>query len=216
MVLRIVERPITSGSDLFNKRGAGCVPIYWLDMNRYVVLLRGINVGGKNKIPMAELKCCLETQDCKNVTTYIQSGNVLLQSDLNAETLGPKIEAAITENFKLDSAAVKVLLLTRDQLQAVVDDKPSGFGEQSEKYHSDVIFLMGIEVGEAISMFDPREGVDQVWPGNGVIYSQRLSALRTKSRLSKIVGTRAYQSMTIRNWNTTVKLLDLVTALQSL
>ncbi|MFN2195678.1 MAG: DUF1697 domain-containing protein, partial [Anaerolineales bacterium] len=57
---------------------------------------------------------------------------------------------------------------------------------------------------------NPREGVDQVWPGDDVIYSQRLSALRTKSRLSKIMGTPAYKSMTIRNWNTTTKLLEIL------
>ena len=50
--------------------------------------------------------------------------------------------------------------------------------------------------------------VDEVWPGKGVIYSQRLSAQRTKSRLAKIVGTPAYKSMTIRSWATTLALLE--------
>jgi uncharacterized protein (DUF1697 family) len=102
------------------------------------------------------------------------------------------------------------LVLTKDQLQAVIDNKPAGFGEEPDKYHSDVIFLMGINEVEAMAVFDPREGVDKVWLGKGVIYSQRLSALRTKSRLGKIVGTTPYRSMTIRNWNTTTKLLALL------
>lgn len=174
------------------------------------MLLRGINVGGKNKVSMAELKRCLEEQGYENVVTYIQSGNVLLQSDLDAKTLGPKIETTLSQNFKLDSTIIKALVLTRDQLQVVIDEKPEGFGEQPEKYHSDVIFLIGIDAAQAMSVFSPREGVDQIWPGNGVIYSQRLSALRTKSRLSKIVGTPAYQSMTLRNWSTTTTLLSLM------
>lgn len=53
-----------------------------------------------------------------------------------------------------------------------------------------------------MSVFDPRDGVDEVWPGNGVIYSQRLSAERTRSRMGRIVGTKPYQSMTVRSWNT--------------
>ncbi|MCA9911371.1 MAG: DUF1697 domain-containing protein, partial [Anaerolineae bacterium] len=61
------------------------------------------------------------------------------------------------------------------------------------------------------SAFNPREGVDNVWPGEGVIYSQRLSAQRTKSRLNRIMAAPAYKSMTIRNWNTTTKLLDMLT-----
>jgi uncharacterized protein (DUF1697 family) len=61
-----------------------------------------------------------------------------------------------------------------------------------------------------MKVFDPRPGVDSVWPGRGVIYSQRLSAQRTKSRLGKIVGSPAYQSMTIRSWTTTLALLELL------
>lgn len=179
-------------------------------MKSYVVLLRGINVGGKNKVPMTELKHCLEALGCKSVSTYIQSGNVLVRSGLEAEALGLKIEAALVQNFKLDSAAVKVLILTKDQLQAIVDSKPIGFGEEPERYYDDVIFLMNISAAEAMSVFNPRERVDQVWSGNGVIYSRRLGALRTKSRLSKVTGTLAYQSMTIRTWNTAAKLLELI------
>ena len=179
-------------------------------MKSYVVLLRGINVGGKNNISMTELKFCLEEQGFEDVMTYIQSGNVILQSSLDATALGQKIEAMLSNKFKLDSSIIKVLILTEDQLQAVIDERPKGFGEQPDKYHSDAIYLMGIDADQAMSVFNPREGVDQVWPGNCVIYSQRLSALRTKSRLSKIVGTPAYQSMTIRSWSTTTKLLSLM------
>ena len=69
---------------------------------------------------------------------------------------------------------------------------------------------MGISADEAMKVFKPREGVDNVWQGDLAIYSQRLSAQRTQSRLSKIIGTPAYQSMTIRNWNTTTKLLKIL------
>lgn len=181
-------------------------------MKNYIVLLRGINVGGKNKIFMTELRRCLEEDGCENVSTYIQSGNVLLRSDLDTDTLGPKIERILPKYFKLDSSNIKVLVLSASHFEAIIDEKPEGFGEHSEKYHSDVIFLMGIDVIQAMSVFNSREGVDQVWSGNGVIYSQRLSTLRTRSRLSKIMGTSAYKFMTIRSWNTTKKLLELLQA----
>jgi uncharacterized protein (DUF1697 family) len=183
-------------------------------MNTYLILLRGINVGGKNKIPMADLKRCLEEDGCKNVLTYIQSGNVILQSDLDAAALGPKIEAMLTKKFKLDSDLIKVLVLTEEQLQAVIDQKPKGFGDQPDKYYSDAVFLMGIGIDEAMSVFSPREGVDRVWPGNGVVYSERLGVMRVKSRLNRIVGTGPYKSMTIRNWNTTTKLLEILKNLE--
>ena len=179
-------------------------------MNTYVVLIRGINVGGKNKVRMAALRNRLEDLGFLNVSTYIASGNVVLRSDKDAEAIKAQIEAALPESFELDSALIKVLVLTGDQFQAVVDNKPDGFGEQPEVYHSDAIFLIDIDAAQTIAVFDPREGVDQVWAGKGVIYSQRLSALRTKSRLNRIMATPAYKSMTIRNWNTTTKLLELL------
>jgi uncharacterized protein (DUF1697 family) len=179
-------------------------------MNTYVILLRGINVGGKNNVPMASLKKCLEELGFSNVSTYIASGNVILESGKPVNEVKAEIETALPASFRLDSELIKVHVLTRAQLQAVVDNKPDGFGEQPQTYHSDAIFLMGVDSAEAMSAFDPREGVDNVWPGEGVIYSQRLSAQRTKSRLNKIMASPVYKSMTIRNWNTTTKLLELL------
>jgi len=69
---------------------------------------------------------------------------------------------------------------------------------------------MDISATEAMPIFNPRDGVDTVWAGDGVIYSQRLSALRTKSRLSAMMASPLYKSMTIRSWNTTLKLAELL------
>jgi uncharacterized protein (DUF1697 family) len=181
-----------------------------MKLKTYIVLLRGINVGGKNKVPMSELKNCLEELGFSNVSTYIASGNVILESDKHPTEIKDRIEKALPSRFKLHSELIKVLVLSRNQLQAVIDNKPKGFGEQPMKYHSDAIFLMDIDSAQAIQVFNPREGVDKVWRGDGVIYSQRLSSQRTKSRLNKIMGIPAYKSMTIRNWSTTTKLLEIL------
>ena len=69
---------------------------------------------------------------------------------------------------------------------------------------------MGIDAATAFEVFDPRPGVDRVWPGDGVIYSERLSAQRTKSRLNKAISTPLYKSLTIRSWATTMALLELM------
>jgi uncharacterized protein (DUF1697 family) len=184
-------------------------------MDTYVVLIRGINVGGKNIVPMAGLRNCLEEQGFSNVSTYIASGNVILKSDKRADAVKDQIERVLSENFKLHDGFVKVWVLTHSQLQAIIENKPKGFGEQPDTYHSDVIFLMGVDAALAMPAFDPREGVDHVWPGDGVIYSQRLSAQRTKSRLNKIMATPVYKSMTIRNWNTTTQLLEILAKMEA-
>ncbi|KUL26315.1 DUF1697 domain-containing protein [Actinoplanes awajinensis] len=181
-------------------------------MKTFLILLRGINVGGKNKVPMAELRNCLEGLGFLDVSTFIASGNVVLTSDRTAVEVAAQIEAALPEAFKLDSELIKVLVLTRDQLQSVVDDRPEGFGDQPDKYHSDAIFLMGVTSAEVMPIFNPREGVDRVWPGDGVVYAERLSAQRTRSRLSAMMASPLYKSMTVRSWKTTVKLLEILRA----
>lgn len=178
-------------------------------MNIYIVLIRGINVGGKNKVPMADLKICLVDLGFSYVLTYIASGNVILKSDKAADEVRVKIEKALPKCFDLDDELIRVLVLNRDQLQAVIDHKPDGFGEEPDKFHSDAIFLMGIDSDQVMPFFKPHEGVDKIWPGDGMIYSQRLSAQRTKSRLNKIMTAPEYKLMTIRNWRTTTKLLEL-------
>jgi uncharacterized protein (DUF1697 family) len=184
-------------------------------MTRYLVLLRGINVGGRNKVPMAALRELLESRGHTKVSTYIASGNVILSSDRSAGEIKRELEEALPKTFKLDREQIEVLVLTRAQLRAVVRKRPKGFGDHPETYHSDAVFLMGIEAPTAMKVFDPRPGVDEVWPGTGVIYSQRLSAQRTKSRLGKIVGTPAYKSMTIRSWATTMALLERMEAAEA-
>lgn len=179
-------------------------------MTKFIILIRGINVGGKGRVSMATLKECLEAVGFAHVLTYIASGNVVLSTNLEAKEVKEKIEKLLTKEFKIPEESSRVLVLTPAKLRFVVKNKPKGFGDEPDKYHSDVIFLMDIDTKEAMQVFDPKDGVDKIWPGKGVVYSQRLSAMRTKSRLSKIIATKAYKSMTIRTWNTATKLLDLV------
>ncbi len=179
-------------------------------MDTYVILLRGINVGGKNKIAMAELKKYLEEIGFSSVSTFIASGNVILVSDKHPVKIKAQIEAMLTTRFQLDSEIIKVLVLNHKQLQSIIDNKPKDFGCQSDRYHSDIIFLIDIDAAQVMTSFNPREGVDTIWPGDGVIYAQRLSVERDKSRLGSISALPFYKSLTIRNWNTVTKLLAIL------
>jgi uncharacterized protein (DUF1697 family) len=162
---------------------------------------------------MAELKACFEELGCENVRTYIASGNVMFESNIGSAELTEELQEALPANFKLGEL-VRILVLSRDQLQKVIDQAPKGFGTEPGKYHSDAIFLMGIPSDEAIKIFNPREGVDRVWQGDLAIYSQRLSAQRTRSRLSKIASSPLYKQMTIRSWDTTARLFALMNAVE--
>lgn len=179
-------------------------------MSRSVALLRGINVGGRNIVAMADLRRAFEDAGYKAVTTYIQSGNVVFESDAPCATIEGDLEALLERRF-----GVPLVVVVRSHLQLgrVVRDAPDGFGRNPKAYHSDVIFLKGpLSSKEAMRVVEQRAGVDQAWPGAGVVYFSRLSERRTQSRMSRIVGTPAYSQMTIRNWNTTTKLLGILDA----
>lgn len=184
-------------------------------MRSYLALLRGVNVGGKNKLAMSALSERLTGLGLEDVSTVLATGNVVLRSSKPARTLGQQIESVLVEDFGLHQEPVKVLVLTAAQVRAVVADKPDQFGDEPDTYHCDAIFLIGISTSSAMTAFTPREGVDRIWPGDGVIYSQRLSAQRTKSRLSTVMSSPLYKSMTIRSWSTTVKLNNRLSALDA-
>jgi uncharacterized protein (DUF1697 family) len=179
-------------------------------MKTYVILLRGINVGGKNKIAMTELKRYLEELDYQNVRTYISSGNVILDTDDRIEVITDAIQNMLIKKFKLDSALIKVLVFSHKQLETIVNHAPKSFGKHPDTYYSDVLFVIGNTSAEVMSQIETHPEVDTAWEGNGVVYFQRVSAMRTKSRLGRIVAKPIYKSITIRSWNTTTKLLNLI------
>jgi uncharacterized protein (DUF1697 family) len=175
---------------------------------RYVALLRGINVGGRNKVAMADLRAAFESAGHRSVATYIQSGNVLFETDAPRRSMENDVEAMLERRVGFP---VVVVIRSQQQLGRVVDEAPAGFGTDPAGYHSDVVFLRSpLTPTRAMRVVELRAGVDQAWPGPGVIYFARLNARLTASRMGRIVGTPEYQEMTIRSWSTVTKLHGLL------
>lgn len=174
----------------------------------YLALLRGINVGGNNIIKMADLKTCLEKFGLSAVKTYIQSGNVLFESDSKNRTqLTEQIEKILSKTFNYQS---NLVLITIQELEKIIKSAPKDFGQQPDKYRYDVLFLKPpLTSAEAIKQMPINPEVDQITAGPNVLYFSRLISKATQSRLNKIVGTPIYKQLTIRNWNTTTKLLTI-------
>ena len=183
-------------------------------MNLYVALLRGINVGGHNPIRMAALEECFQAQGFGEVATYIQSGNVLFSAggaDHRALTAG--IERALSTTFAYES---RVVLRSFEQMKAIVEGAPRGFGRQPSTYRYDVIFLKEpLTPDAAMTSVSVRAGVDRAWRGETVLYFSRVISKASQSHLTRVVGTSAYQSMTIRNWNTTTRLFELMNGIRN-
>ena len=179
--------------------------------HRHVALLRGINVGGKNVIRMTDLKDCFEGMGFADVATYIQSGNVLFAAPSDdAARLAASIEGALSKAFGYES---RVVVAPHERLRAAVERAPRGFGAEPAKYRYDVIFLRPpLAPEEAMGSVSTRDGVDRAWAGEGVLYFSRLIERAAQSHLSRLVSMPVYREMTIRNWNTTTKLLALMDA----
>ena len=174
-----------------------------------LALLRGINVGGKNVIKMAALRSCFEAEGFRDVVTYIQSGNVIFRSPASGlSTLTNRIEEMLATAFDYEAS---VVLRSRKQMRAVVSEVPAGFGERPETYRYDVIFLKApLTATAAIECVPARPCVDESWPGSGVLYYSRRIDQASRSHLSRLASMPVYQRMTIRNWNTTTRLLELM------
>ena len=110
------------------------------DMKRYIALLRGINISGKNKVPMAELKKGFETLAFVEVKTYLNSGNVIFSSDEdNIRKLTDKIEEMIKNQFGLD---IPVFVLSREALEDILQNAPDWWGSEDKEIYDNLIFII--------------------------------------------------------------------------
>lgn len=174
----------------------------------YVALLRGINVGGKNIIKMAELRELLAEEGFSDVQTYIASGNVVLSStSTSIDAITRKISQALKRQFKYTQP---VLVLPAKELKKILASAPKEFRPKAKAKKYDVMFLLKPATpAKVLRVLPLREGVDEAWKGyHAVFFSRKASAL-TKSHLSKVTALPEYQQMTIRNWNTASKLLEM-------
>ena len=109
-------------------------------MKRYIALLRGINISGKNKVPMAELKKGFETLAFVEVKTYLNSGNVIFSSDEdNIRKLTDKIEEMIKNQFGLD---IPVFVLSREALEDILQNAPDWWGSENKEIYDNLIFII--------------------------------------------------------------------------
>lgn len=174
----------------------------------YVALLRGINVGGNNKVDMKQLKAAFEKVGMTSVKTYINSGNVIFVSDIeDRAALTVKLEAEIASTFGFN---VKVLLRDLKNIQTIVHALPNSWQNNNEM-KCDVMFLWEhADTPDVMNQLVIKPEIDDVKYIAGTILWRVDRQHVTRSGLMKLVGTDLYKHMTIRNCNTARKLLSLM------
>ena len=172
----------------------------------YVALLRGINVGGRHKVPMAGLRAAFEAHGASDVSTYIQSGNVVFASDESEAALAPALGEALLDRFGFP---IPVVLRTAAQLAATAEAHPLAHLEVDEKLLH-VVFLGTAPAAAAVGAFDgARYAPDQlVVEGRHVYVAYPNGSARSKLTVD-VIERALGSTATGRNWRTVRKLNDI-------
>lgn len=170
---------------------------------RWVALLRAVNLGARNRVPMAELRTLLERQGFGPVRTYIASGNVVLDADEDGAAVARELERLIADSFSVETT---VIMRTSEELAAVVASHPFG----ADGSHTHVSFLAAAPDPEAVArLTEADHGPDGVHVTHRDVYlhyphgfrGARLSA----AKLEQLLGVPG----TLRNWRTVTALAKL-------
>jgi uncharacterized protein (DUF1697 family) len=174
----------------------------------YVALLRGINVGGKNKVEMKPLKATFEDAGMSSVRTYINSGNVIFSSSIRGKgRLVPLLEKAIAKRFGFP---IDVIVRDVRAMRAVVGALPSHWVNDSSM-KCDVMFLFDeVARPSVMKQLQVKPEMEDVRYAAGALIWRVDRKYVTRSGMMKLVGAPLYKQMTIRNCNTARKLLELM------
>ena len=177
-------------------------------MIKYIALLRGINVGGKNKLSMKELKKTLEENGFQDVVTYINSGNIIFTSDnLDIELMKRSFESLIFDKFKLQ---LSLMIISADELIEALKNAPDWWGTEKESKHNAIFVIPPTTVDEVFTdVGEAKAEYEKVSSFGKIIFWSAPIKTFSRTRWSKITEKSVYDKITIRNSNTVKSLVKL-------
>lgn len=177
---------------------------------KYVILLRGINVGGNHRVPKAEFRQVLEEAGFSDVLIYLNSGNAIAEHRLAPS--GETLQKAFEKHFGF---AIPTLILPGDKAQKIAAAIPSEWtndspGPDRHGQKSDVIYLFdGINAPDILEKLGYKPEIETMIYVDGAVVANILRLNQSKGSIQKIIGTGLYSQVTIRNVNTARKLAEL-------
>ena len=179
-------------------------------MKRYIAFLRGVNISGKNKVPMAELKKGFEELDFSEVKTYLNSGNVAFSSDEdNIEVLTSQAETMINRKFGLD---IPVFVISKEKLEDILQNAPEWCGDEKKEIYDNLIFIMPpatfAEVWGEIG--EPKEELEKIKEyREAVFWSFSRKDYQKTNWWPKTASANISSKLTIRTANTVRKIVGM-------
>lgn len=177
---------------------------------KYIALLRGINISGKNKISMSELKRALEENGYENVSTYLNSGNVIFETKQKSKDIIAKdIYNIVKATFNLE---IPIFIMTAVELEDILDNNPNWWGTGDKSIYDNLIFIIPpIKYAEVYATLgEPSENIEKIEEyKNSVFWSYDLKNYRKSNWWCKTASTNIKDNITIRTANTMKKLLEI-------
>lgn len=172
---------------------------------RYVALLRAVNVGGNNLVPMAQLRAAFEDLGLDDVSTYIASGNVMFTGA--GADLERRIEAGLSKRFGYDA---RVVLRSKARFAKTVASAPASWRRGDDRRRNVIFLKDGLTPKSVMAAIPSKPEVDEVAAGPGCVYVATPMDLRTQSGLPRFMGTPQYKQTTIRTFGTCERILALL------
>ena len=178
-------------------------------MKRYMALLRGINISGKNKVVMAELKKEFESLKFEDVKTYLNSGNAIFSSRENIEKITKQIEEMLKKNYDFK---IPVFVLEQEKLKDILEHAPIWWSSDDKMIYDNLIFMISPitfkevfeEIGEA------KEGLEKIQNYKDVIFwSFSRKDYQKTNWWPKTANTNVSKKLTIRTANTVRKIVSM-------
>ena len=179
-------------------------------MKRYIAFLRGINISGKNKIPMAELKKGVEGLGFSEVRTFLNSGNVIFSSGSDQGTaFSEQIGAMINARFDLE---IPVLVVQQESLADLLRSAPSWWGSEDKEVYDNLIFVLPPAAADDVfrELGEPKEGLEEAMRcGDAIFWSFSRKSYQKTNWWSKTASAGIGKKLTIRTANTVQKLVGM-------
>ncbi len=179
-------------------------------MERYIAFLRGINISGKNKVPMAELKQGFERLNYTEVKTCLNSGNVVFLSDeTDTVKIKSQIEEMIKNQFSLD---IPVFVICKEELEDIICHAPDWWGDESKEIYDNLIFIMPPATFKDVynEIGEPKEGLEKIEEYKGTVFwSFSLKDYRKTNWWSKTTSANISSKLTIRTSKTVRKIISI-------
>ncbi|MBC5687403.1 DUF1697 domain-containing protein [Mediterraneibacter sp. NSJ-55] len=179
-------------------------------MKRYIAFLRGINISGKNKVSMAELKQGFERLDYTEVKTYLNSGNVIFSSgETDIIKTTSRIEEMIKNQFSID---IPVFVISKEELEDILYHAPEWWGDESKKIYDNLIFIMPPATFKDVynEIGEPKEGLERIEEyKKAVFWSFSRKDYQKTNWWPKTASANISSKLTIRTANTVRKIVSM-------